>query len=199
MAIITIGITGHRRLDELDKIMTGVECAVKQIIEAFPDSNFRVLSSLAEGADQILAKRLLLISFSTLWVPLPLPKEEYIKDFKTSQSKAEFIDLLGKAERVICMPEMNKREYAYLAAGKYVVDNCDLLMAVWDGAPAQGIGGTAEIVSLARNRQMPIANIHARNHLPGTLIATSLGYKQGEVTFENFPPSSGCNCSSSFG
>ncbi len=186
MAIVTIGITGHRYLNELDKIMPGVEYAVKQIIETFPDSKFRVLSSLAEGADQILAKRLLLIFGSTLWVPLPLPKEKNLEDFKTSQSKAEFIDLLDKAERVICMPEMNKREYAYLAAGKYVVENSDLLMAVWDGKLARGIGGTAEIVALARKRNLPIACIHAENRIPGTSEATSLGYKQGLVTFENF-------------
>ncbi|MCJ7626171.1 MAG: hypothetical protein MUO76_21980 [Anaerolineaceae bacterium] len=187
MAIVTIGITGHRHLAELEKIMAGVECAVKQIIKAFPNSNFRVLSSLAEGADQILAKRLLLISLSTLWVPLPLSKEEYFKDFNTSQSKAEFTDLLGKAERVICMPEMNKREYAYLAAGKYVVDNCDLLMAVWDGAPAHGKGGTAEIVALAREHHLPLAYIHAGNRVPGTSVSTSLCHEQGMVTFENFP------------
>ncbi|MCX6053897.1 MAG: hypothetical protein NTZ74_03090 [Chloroflexi bacterium] len=187
MAIFTIGITGHRHLAEPEKIMAGVECAISQIILAFPNSSFRVLSSLAEGTDQILAKRLLLIPYSTLWVPLPLSQEEYLLDFKTSQSRAEFTDLLGKAEQVICMPEMNKREYAYLAAGNYVIDHCDLLMAVWDGAPAQGIGGTAEIVALARKRVLPIAYIHSGNRVPGTSVSTSLGHEQGMVTFENFP------------
>ena len=36
---------------------------------------------------------------------------------------------------------------AYEQAGRYVVEHSDALIAVWDGLPAQGRGGTAEIVA----------------------------------------------------
>ena len=187
MAIVALGITGHRYLTEMDKVMAGVESALRRILKTFPDANFRVLSSLAEGADQILVKRLLLVPNACLWVPLPLPEEEYLKDFETSKSKEEFITLLGKAERVINLPVTDKREEGYLAAGKYILENSDVLLAIWDGKPAQGVAGTAEIVALARERGLPLAWIHAGNRLPGTGIATSLGPEQGKVTFEHLP------------
>jgi len=187
MATVALGITGHRYLTEMDKIMAGVESALQRILGTFPDSNFRVLSSLAEGADRILVKRLLSIPNVCLWAPLPLPEEEYLKDFETSKSKEEFIHLLGKAEWVINMPVTDKREEAYLAAGKYIIENSDGLLAIWDGEPAQGEAGTGEIVALARERGLPLAWIHAGNRLPGTGIPTSLGPEQGKVTFEHLP------------
>ena len=48
------------------------------------------------------------------------------------------------------------RAQAYEAAGRYVVDHCDLLIAVWDGKPARGRGGTAEIVAYAREKKRPL-------------------------------------------
>jgi hypothetical protein len=188
MAIVALGITGHRYMAEMDKVMAGVECAVKRILKTFPDSSFRIFSSLAEGADRVLAKRLLLVPNASLWVPLPLPEEEYLKDFETSKSKEEFITLLGKAKRVINLPVMEKREEGYLAAGKYVIENSDCLLAIWDGKPAQGVAGTSEIVALARERSLPLAWIHAGNRNPGTGFSTSLGPEQGKVTFEHLPP-----------
>lgn len=188
MPIIALGITGHRYLTEVDRIMVGVENVLERILKTFPDSVFRVLSSLAEGADRILAKRFLLIPNASLWVPLPLPEEEYLKDFESAKSKDEFIRLLGKAERIIHLPVTDNREEAYLSAGKFVVENSDILLAVWDGNPPQGTAGTGEIVALARERGLPLAWIHAGNHNPGTETPTSLGPDQGKVTFEYFPP-----------
>jgi hypothetical protein len=189
MALIALGITGHRYLVEKEKVKAGVERAVQRVLKAFPKSNFRVLSSLAEGADRILAKRLLMIPNASLWVPLPLPEKEYIKDFETPGSKQEFLDLLEKAEQVIEMPAKGNLEEAYLAAGTYIIENSNCLLAIWDGGHAQGMAGTGDIVSRARERGLPLAWIHAGNRLPGTELSISLGSAQGKVTFEHFPPS----------
>jgi hypothetical protein len=48
-------------------------------------------------------------------------------------------------------------ERAHLAAGQVVVDRSERLVAVWDGKPARGIGGTADIVSYARQKGVPVA------------------------------------------
>jgi len=189
MTIVTLGVSGHRYLAEMDKIQAGVDRAIQRILGAFPDSNFRILSSLAEGADRILAKKLLLIPNACLWVPLPLPEEEYLKDFETPNSKKEFLLLLGKAEQVVNLPVREKREEGYLAAGKYLLENSNVLLVIWDGKSAQGVAGTGEIVSMARERGLAMAWIHAGNRSPGSDLPTSLGLKQGKVTFENFPPS----------
>ena len=188
MATVALGVTGHRILAETEKIMAGVERAVRRIRKTYPDSSFRIISSLAEGSDRILAKRLLMIPNASLWVPLPLPEGEYLKDFETHESKQEFLQLLGKAERVIQMPVKEKREECYMAAGKYVLENSDCLLTIWDGRHAQGMAGTGEIITLARQRGLPLAWIHAGNRIPATDTPTTLGTEQGKVTFEHLPP-----------
>jgi hypothetical protein len=47
-------------------------------------------------------------------------------------------------------------EHAFLNAGRYIVDRCGVLFAVWDGEAADGIGGTADIVhyALAQGRKV---------------------------------------------
>jgi hypothetical protein len=187
MPLIAVGVIGHRHLTELNKIMTGVEGVLRRLLETFPDSNFRVLSSLAEGADRILAKRFLLIPKTALWAPLPLPEEEFLNDFMDLKSKEEFINLLGKAERVIKLPIKKKRDEAYLAAGRYVIENSDVLLAIWDGNPAQDIAGTGQIVALARERSLPLAWIHASRYEPQQGLSASRETGQGTITFENFP------------
>jgi hypothetical protein len=177
MPIIALGITGHRFLPDMDAIMVGVENAFQRILETFPGSDFRVLSSLAEGTDRILAKRFLLIPNTSLWVPLPLPETEYLQDFETTQSKQEFLMLLGKAEKVFTLPVTSTREDAYLAAGKYILEHCDLLMTIWDGKPGRGAAGTSAIIALARKRGLPMAWIHADDRNSG----------EEKVTFENLP------------
>lgn len=184
--MIVIGVTGHRILTELEKINTGIEEALSSIERAFPDQTLAVMSSLAEGADRLVAQTILKRPDATLIVPLPLPQADYETDFETAESKNEFQELLKSASEVIEMPATATRNEAYEAAGKYVLENCDVLLTIWDGQGAQGQGGTGEIVSLARERGLPIAWIHAGNRKPGTQEPTSLGNEQGKVTFENF-------------
>jgi hypothetical protein len=40
-------------------------------------------------------------------------------------------------------------EEAFWNAGKYIVDHSDLVVAVWDGEAARGLGGTADVVQYA--------------------------------------------------
>ncbi len=42
------------------------------------------------------------------------------------------------------------------------MDECDVLLAVWDGKPAAGRGGTAEIVAYALKRRVPVVAIPTR-------------------------------------
>ena len=37
-----------------------------------------------------------------------------------------------------------------MAAGKSIVDSCEMLIAIWDGKPARGLGGTGDVVRYAR-------------------------------------------------
>lgn len=48
---------------------------------------------------------------------------------------------------------------AYAPLAKVLVEQADLLIAVWDGARARGAGGTAEVVQRARRDSVPIIRI----------------------------------------
>lgn len=120
-----------------------------------------------------------------LIVPLPLPVEDYSQDFGFEESKAEFRQLLERAAEVIELPATPTRNEAYEQVGLYVLDNCDVLMAVYDGQPSQGRGGTAEIVERALQRGMPVLHVKAGNRRPGTNEPTSLGEEQGELVIHN--------------
>jgi len=43
-----------------------------------------------------------------------------------------------------------------MAASKLMVDEADELYAVWDGKPARGYGGTADVVAYAREHGTPV-------------------------------------------
>ncbi len=48
-----------------------------------------------------------------------------------------------------CPGRANAQFDAYVMTGRATVAHCDLLIAVWDGLPPRGRGGTAEVVELA--------------------------------------------------
>lgn len=181
--MVWIGVSGHRFLTEFEKLQTGVDQALVRIEQAFPGQDMSVVSSLAEGADRLVAQRALLRG-ARLIVPLPLPQEDYLVDFTTPGSQQEFQELLARAAEVITLPPAETRNAAYEAAGLYVLDHCDVLLVVWDGQGAQGQGGTGAIVAEARHRGLPLAWVKCGNRKPGTDAAVSLGEEQGELSIE---------------
>ncbi len=183
---IVIGVTGHRFLTEVEKRAEGVDRALEQIATAYTGRSLTLLSSLAEGADMLVAQRLLRRSHVRLIVPLPLPLEDYRQDFSSEEHWQEFLRLLAAAQKVVIFPEAAGRPQVYQAAEKYILEQCSALIALWDGQPPQGAGGTGEVVQKARARGMPIAWVHCGNRKPGTSQAVSLGEDQGAVSFEQF-------------
>src|SRR5207253_1635211 len=91
-------------------------------------------------------------------VPLPMPLALYVCDFMSPASRSEFDRLLGAAEATFEMPlqagasEQDiqapgaARNRQYDAVGEYIARHSQILLALWDGQPAQKQGGTAEIV-----------------------------------------------------
>jgi hypothetical protein len=182
-----IGVTGHRVLAEREKLEAGLDAVALRIAAAFPGEPWTVISALAEGADRLVARRLLARLGTRFLAVLPLAADDYEADFSTAGSRHEFRSLLDRADEVVEIAPTASRDTAYAAAGREVLDRADLLVAVWDGQGAQGHGGTAAIVAQARERGLPLAWVHAGNRRPDTLELTSLGAEQGEVTFERLP------------
>jgi len=184
---VIIGVTGHRTLADPKPIFSGVDRALEAIKTCFAAECLAILSPLAEGADRIVADRALAIDGTKMIAILPMPIEIYQDDFQSSSSRVEFHDLLQLAEEVIELPRTAQRKDSYRNAGEYLVTHCDVLIAIWDGLPARGPGGTAEVIMLARDRNMPLAWIYARPVVSEKGKTTTPGAKHGDIYFERFP------------
>jgi hypothetical protein len=180
-----IGITGHRQLPDIHLAASQVDAVLGKIRSRF-NAPYTLYSSLAEGADRLAARRALEILDARLVVPLPFKKEDLLESC-TQDSRLALLELLALAQQVIEMPSTPTLEEAYQSAGHFILDRVDVLIALWDGRPARGLGGTGQVVAEARARGLPLAWIHARNHIPGDGIPSFLGPAAGNVTFENFP------------
>ena len=150
---IVVGVTGHRDLreDDIPELEKKVEAIFKEIEHKYKDKYqhvpIKILSPLAEGADRLLARVGLHAGHTDVKLTsiLPMPKEEYEKDFDTAKSKREFADLLEKAEDVFELPfiegntlEMvqrckESRNNQYALAGIYIAAHSQILIALWDG------------------------------------------------------------------
>lgn len=115
-----------------------------------------VVSNLAEGADRLVAEIVLARAGSQLEVVLPMAAEDFVNDFEAEASRQQFIRLVQQAASVTVVAQVDgePREAAYERAGQTMVDGCDVLVALWDGAPSRGRGGTAEIIQYALDRDI---------------------------------------------
>ena len=151
---ITIGVTGHRSLreDELPDLRERVRQELIALKAQCPSSPFVLLTSLAEGADQLCAEEALALDFA-LCVALPMPLEEYQKDFR-GEAFEKLQDLLEKADRTFVAPDTEPhcdgRDFRYRQAGLYVAAHSHVLIALWDGTEGSGGCGTADIVEARR-------------------------------------------------
>jgi hypothetical protein len=162
---ITLGVTGHRSLrpDEHDDIAASFRLLLARLKREAPDSPIVLLTSLAEGADRLVS-RIALGEGVRLIAVLPLAQDSYERDFADRGSRDELRALLAdpRMEQCIVTPMLSShadapgaaRDLQYLLAGSYVARNSDVLIALWDGAPSRGTGGSAQIVSFRRSGRL---------------------------------------------
>jgi hypothetical protein len=118
--------------------------------EAGPDMTG--ISCLADGADQIFARAVTDLGGALEAV---IPAEQY-REVLPADSHTEFDRLLAMAETVRRLPFAEPTPRSFMAASELMVDAADELYAVWDGKPARGYGGTADVVAYARERGKPV-------------------------------------------
>ena len=116
-----------------------------------------MLTPLAEGADRLVARGFSPGQGRQLEAVLPMNERDYAADFETADRERNSRTLLLRARSLWRLPASTSRSEAYAQAGRYVVDHCDILIALWDGKPEEGPGGTAEIVRYAREKRRALA------------------------------------------
>src|SRR5947209_4846429 len=173
---LVIGVTGHRDLRDQD--VPVLEREVAAIIERLrhdylhgdSETPIVVLSSLAEGADRLVA-RLALAHGVRLIAPMPMPIDEYRRDFEPGLKAGNAVEFEALLAQAIAAPEVpftpgnslatvradaTKREEQYRAAGLFIAQHANVLIALWDGdGTAMRPGGTAEVVAFKR-RGIPL-------------------------------------------
>jgi hypothetical protein len=183
----------HEQLkDVFGLVKTEMErlASLKEVADSYASSpgavlepKMSLLTPLALGADRMAALQALAQGYE-IFVPMPFPQKVYEKDFTGNMGKsadakpvsaaedlAEFHQFLSRAsgrleldgERDSGPDNDHAASRAYEAVGRFVARHCDLLVAVWDGKPSNGRGGTAEIVHYAATSGLPVWWIHAQN------------------------------------
>lgn len=189
--VFRVGITGHRpnklppgsreavslalgrTLARLDAAAAGSIAGARGSSSGRSLPEFHLVSPLAEGVDRMAVQ-----AAPPGWVldaVLPMPLRDYEQDFLPaggagSASLEEFRALLGRAASVVELPALGgehagtgeARNQQYAMLGTYLVGRSDLLVAVWDGRPAEGAGGTATVVAEALRRAVAIVWIDPR-------------------------------------
>jgi hypothetical protein len=144
-----VGVTGHQKIP--DQAMEYVVSGVRAYLAAVPGPLVGV-TSLAAGADQIFAREVLAAGGSLVAV---IPSEGYEATFP-AEGLADYLALLARCAEAVTLPYPEPNEQAFMSAGEEVIRRSDALVAVWDGLPAVGLGGTADAVAYARSLGKPV-------------------------------------------
>ena len=153
--LVRVGVTGHRALEPAVRDWVGEE------LEGFfsyqagllsTGSRLAAVSSLAIGADQIFAEAALRQGTA---IEIVIPFAKFIEDFAEDSERDSYDRLLSAAAATTRLPWEEGSSEAYLAGGLWVVDHCDLLIAIWNGDRAAGVGGTGDVVDYCRDSGKP--------------------------------------------
>lgn len=146
----SIGCTGHQTLSIATR--RAITAAIVTRLAKIDDQLIGICS-LAIGADRIFAHSVLAVGGELHAV---IPSVGYEQTFGDDADRTAYNALLTLARHQHTLPFHAPSENAYLAAGRAVADNSDILIAVWDGRPAGGVGGTADVVHYAECHGIPV-------------------------------------------
>ena len=175
--ILNVAVTGHRapalRPSVVRRLRPVVYLVFRELREAAlslqqsqaglcsaTQAQLRLHTPLATGADQIAA---ICARSSGYFVRALLPFEpsEYRKDFADGDELDTFEQALAAADEIVALPgQRSDVESAYLLVGTTLVRTADVLIAIWDGEPGRGPGGTANVVELALKNSTPVIHLH---------------------------------------
>ncbi len=186
-----VGVVGHRPnrlqgadLSRLGEVIGEILGAVEKAVRSFGSEHaalfspappvLRAVSPLAEGADRLFAELALDRKWELCCV-MPFQQAEFEKDFQPGTALEDdslyrfhaILDRATSTTRLTCFQLDGSRAdgaAAYAFCGHVVLNQSDLLVAVWDGIRQNKCGGTEEALSEARRRGVPVIWVDA--HAP---------------------------------
>jgi hypothetical protein len=174
--VLAVGVTGHRAevlpegaipvlRERVGDVLRQIEHAGRDLLDKERDCfaalppKLRFVSPIADGADQIAAEVALELGWE-LQAVLPFERSAYRASLANHGARERFDRLLDRSSCVLELPGDPAHTLdAYVMTGRATVAHCDVLIAVWDGLPPRGRGGTGEVVQLALTRGTAIIHV----------------------------------------
>lgn len=144
--------TGHRP-DKLGGYGDDIKIKLQSIaIDWLTKNNTDgVISGMALGWDQALACAAISLRIPLL-AALPFKNQDCKWPRKSQQ---EFKSILERASKIVIVSEGEFSSKKMQIRNEYMVNNCDLVLALWNGSS----GGTANCIQYAKSIKKPIVNL----------------------------------------
>ena len=163
-SVFRIGFSGHQHLDD-EATITYVSQSLHELLTAYQErtrqgsQEMLVYSALAPGADQLFIKTALELDIA---VEAVIPCAQYEEIFSSTEALSEYHHSLARCRKIHQLPAQTCSDEAFLEAGRWIVHHSDLVILVWNGYPAGGRGGTADVASYARVLRRPFIHVDTR-------------------------------------
>lgn len=169
---LEISGTGHRFIKGDNGTIERYKQDIKNILNDY-NKNYRVVvrTCFGHGADQLIAECAVELGI-TIKAYLPMNYEDFIKDVRqdaiangqpySQEDELRLRHLL--AQTVVCKT-ISDPVFTYAAASEYIVDKCDVLIALWDGKKTElydnnnnpiNRGGTYDCIQMAQKRDKKV-------------------------------------------
>jgi hypothetical protein len=140
---------GHRFLENENQVRKNIRASLDYFISIH--GQIECISNLACGADTIFIQEAI-NKKCKIQLILPFQIHEYEKDFD-SESLILFRSIIAKHAYSVHGDLKSsadvERDLAYQSVGRSKIEECDAILAVWDGEIGKGLGGTKDHVDYA--------------------------------------------------
>jgi hypothetical protein len=158
---LVIAITGHRDLhpDDIPALQAKIQEILENLKQKHTPTPLLLCSGLAEGADRVAARAAQAASVPYVAV-IPMPEHLYRGEFTGEASLVEFETLFKDAARRLVLPLAAGATLEQVAdpgparglqhdrLGQFLVNNSQILIAVWDKRRNQKPGGASAVVAM---------------------------------------------------
>jgi hypothetical protein len=191
--ILSVGITGHRSIAAEPTVASAVEAAITTVLRTLEKRSrisragkplststpfrLKVISMLAEGAD-LLGMQAGIGCGAELIGVLPFDEQSYREAFAGASSRILFDNVWSKLSSIVVLGGFAGDDASYEQANRAILDRSDVVIAVWDGDPARGRGGTGDVVHEALERGLPVIVISPQAETAPKLLGVA-----GETSF----------------
>jgi hypothetical protein len=152
--LTTIAVTGH--MDLTGNTIHLVQAALRNLLAPHTGGKLTGVSCIARGADTLFARAVLDAGGRLVVV---IPSRDYRERKVKPDHAPEFDQLVAAAEEVLTLPYPTADRTAYEDANRTLLARAERLVAVWDGTPSAGKGGTADTVALAQAAGLPVDRV----------------------------------------